>query len=123
MLSPVSPSQLSTTKSQFLILIIHSICPKVRDCVIHSCVPKYVLTISMMIGTQQPHEHKENFLQKILDRHHHGHGNEDKATEDKPQHTEGGIHDELKKDEEGMKKYLKEDEELEQEGQTYGGLM
>lgn len=75
-----------------------------------------------MAETQQPTEHKESFFEKILG-HHHKHGNEGQAAEDKPQGSEGGLHSELKKDEEGLKQYLKEDKELEEEGQTYGGLM
>ncbi|KAL4861937.1 hypothetical protein BDV12DRAFT_179615 [Aspergillus spectabilis] len=67
---------------------------------------------------------KESFFERVLDHHHH-HKQENKSQGDKK--GEGGFEDRLrgdmKKDEHGMKEYLKEDEELEQEGQTYGGLM
>lgn len=76
-----------------------------------------------MVDTQQPTEHKKPFFEKILDHHHHKHGNEDQAAKNKPQGGEGGLRSDLKKDEAGFKQYLKEDEQLEEEGQTYGGLM
>ena len=74
-----------------------------------------------MVDTQQPTEHKESFFDSIL--HHHKHGNEGQAAEDKPQSSEGGLRSKLKKDEESLKQYFKVDEQLEEEGQTYGGLM
>jgi hypothetical protein len=73
-----------------------------------------------MVDTQQPTEHKESFFEKILDQHHHKHGNEGQTAKDKPQ---GGLRSDLEKGEAGVKQYLKEDEQLEEEGQTYGGLM
>ncbi|KAJ5519044.1 hypothetical protein N7453_001466 [Penicillium expansum] len=73
--------------------------------------------------THQPTEHKESFFEKILDHHHHKHGNEGPAAEDKPEGSKGGLRSELKKEEGGFKKYLEEDKQLEEEGQTYGGLM
>ncbi|KAL2818711.1 hypothetical protein BDW59DRAFT_165374 [Aspergillus cavernicola] len=73
--------------------------------------------------TQQPTEHKESFFEKILDHHHHKNGNEGQAAKDKPRGGEGRLRSDLKEDEAGFKKYLKEDEQLEVEGQTYGGLM
>ncbi|CRL22002.1 unnamed protein product [Penicillium camemberti] len=76
---------------------------------------------------QQPTEHKKSFFENILHHHdhhdHHKHGNEGQAAEDKPQDSEGGLRSELKKDEESLKQYFKEDKQLEEEGQTYGGLM
>ncbi|KAJ5974777.1 hypothetical protein N7481_008484 [Penicillium waksmanii] len=76
----------------------------------------------MRLDTQQPAEHKEGLFKKIFD-HHHKHGHEEQDSKDKLQGGEGGIRSDLKKDEAGFKQYLKEDEQLEQEGQTYGGLM
>ncbi|KAL3471732.1 hypothetical protein BJX99DRAFT_236885 [Aspergillus californicus] len=74
--------------------------------------------------TQQPTEPKESFMEKILGHHHHHtQGNEGQAAKDKPQEGKGGLRSDLKKDEEGLKQYLKEDEQLEEEGDTYGGLM
>ncbi|KAJ5512849.1 hypothetical protein N7463_002401 [Penicillium fimorum] len=71
--------------------------------------------------TQQPTVNNESFLEKIL--HHHKHENEGQAAKNNPQADEGELHSHLKKEEEGFKQYLKEDEQLEEEGQTYGGLM
>ncbi|CAL5870519.1 uncharacterized protein PFLUO_LOCUS4756 [Penicillium psychrofluorescens] len=71
--------------------------------------------------TQQPTEHKESFVEKIFD--HHKHGNEGHAAKDEPQGGEGRLRSDLEKDKAGLKQYLKEDEQLEEEGQTYGGLM
>ena len=76
----------------------------------------------MRTDTQQPTEHKEGLFKKIFD-HHHKDEHKDQDSKDKPQGGEGGIRSDLKKDEAGLKEYLKEDEKLEQEGQTYGGLM
>ncbi|KAJ5360097.1 hypothetical protein N7517_009288 [Penicillium concentricum] len=73
-------------------------------------------------ATQQPTEHNESFLERILDRHHE-HENKGQAAENKPQADEGELHSDLKKHEEGFKQYLKEDKQLEEEGQAYGGLM
>ncbi|KAJ5825158.1 hypothetical protein N7474_002296 [Penicillium riverlandense] len=81
-----------------------------------------MLTRDSMVDTQQPTEHKESFVEKILD-HHHKHGDEGQAAKDKPQGGEGGLRSELEKGEAGLKEYIKEDEQLEEEGQTYGGLM
>ncbi|KAJ5337324.1 uncharacterized protein N7506_005346 [Penicillium brevicompactum] len=75
----------------------------------------------LMIDTQEPNKHKENLLEKILDHHHHKNGKEDQANDKSPH--EGGLRSELKKDEAGFKKYIQEDEKLEEEGRTYGGLM
>lgn len=55
--------------------------------------------------------------------HHHSRDGAEHEAEDSTQHHKGGIREDLKKDDAGLKKYLKEDEELEEEGQTYGGLM
>jgi hypothetical protein len=75
-----------------------------------------------MVDTQ-PTQH-ESFFEKIHSHHgHHEHGSEGQAAEDKPKGSEGGLRSDLRKDEEGLKKYFKEDEQLEEEGQTYGGLM
>ncbi|KAJ5472261.1 hypothetical protein N7530_006262 [Penicillium desertorum] len=73
--------------------------------------------------SQKPTQHK-SFFEKILPHHgHHENGSEGQAAEDKPKRSEGGLRSDLRKDEEGLKQYLKEDEQLEEEGQTYGGLM
>ncbi|CAI7635833.1 uncharacterized protein N7487_011818 [Penicillium crustosum] len=74
---------------------------------------------------QQPTEHKTPFFENILHHHdhHNKHGNEGQTAEDKSQDSEGGLRSELKKDEESLKQYFKEDKQLEEEGQTYGGLM
>lgn len=86
-----------------------------------------MLTRDSMVDNQQPTEHKKSFFENILHHHdhhdHHKHGNEGQAAEDKPQDSEGGLRSELKKDEENLKQYFKEDKQLEEEGQTYGGLM
>lgn len=80
-----------------------------------------MLTSDSMVDNQQPTEHNKSIFENIL--HHHKHGNEGQAAEDKPQSSEGGMRSELKKDEESLKQYFKEDKQLEEEGQTYGGLM
>jgi hypothetical protein len=77
---------------------------------------------STRTDTQQPTEHKEGLFKKIFD-HRHKDEHKEQDSKDKPQGGEGGIRSDLKKDEAGLKKYIKEDEQLEQEGQTYGGLM
>jgi hypothetical protein len=84
-----------------------------------------MLSRDSMVDTQQPPEHKESFFEKILGHHNHHnkHGNEGQPTEDKPRGSERGLRSDLKKDENGLKEYLKEDKQLEEEGQTYGGLM
>ncbi|GFF98097.1 hypothetical protein IFM53868_09637 [Aspergillus udagawae] len=71
----------------------------------------------------QKSEHQEPFLERILDRHHYKHANESKDDNKDQGSHENRLHDVLKTDERGSKEYLKEDEQLEQEGQTYGGLM
>ena len=77
-----------------------------------------------MVDNQQTTEHKKSIFENILHHdHHHKHGNEGQAAEDKPQSSEGGLRSELEKDEESLKQYFKEDKRLEEEGQTYGGLM
>ncbi|KAE8334224.1 hypothetical protein BDV24DRAFT_170409 [Aspergillus arachidicola] len=74
--------------------------------------------------TQQPTEHKVSHLEKILDHYHHQkNGNGNQAPKDKPHGGEDGLRSELKKGEAACKQYFKQDEQLEQEGQTYGGLM
>ncbi|KAJ5178827.1 hypothetical protein N7492_002037 [Penicillium capsulatum] len=76
----------------------------------------------MSEGTQHP-DHKESFMEKILDHHKHdSHENESQKSKEKPREG-GGFHADLKKEEEKFKNYIKEDETLEQEGRTYGGLM
>lgn len=75
-----------------------------------------------MVDTQQSTEHKKSLFENILYRH-HKHGNESQAAEDKPQGSDDGLRSELKKDEESLKQYFEEDKQLEEEGQTYGGLM
>ncbi|KAJ5598348.1 hypothetical protein N7537_008432 [Penicillium hordei] len=72
--------------------------------------------------TQQPTEHKKSLFENILHRH-PKHGNEGQTAEDMPQGSEGELRSELKKEEESLKQYFKEDKQLEEEGQTYGGLM
>lgn len=79
------------------------------------------MTVFRRTDTQDPNKHKEYFFEKIFDHHHHENGKNDQ-TNDKPQH-ESGLRSELKKDETGFKKYIQEDEKLEEEGRTYGGLM
>lgn len=74
------------------------------------------------IDTQNP-EHHESFFNRIFDHHGHKQENDPKKVEHDEGNHEHRFHDTLKKDERGLKEYLKEDEELEQEGQTYGGLM
>lgn len=81
----------------------------------------------MRIDTQKPAdtEHEESFFERVLD-HHHKHRDEPQGDESKDKdagHEGSSRHDDLKKDEEGLKRYFKEDEKLEEEGQTYGGLM
>ncbi|KAJ5131098.1 uncharacterized protein N7515_007137 [Penicillium bovifimosum] len=77
-----------------------------------------------MVETQQSTEHKESFFEKIFDHHdHHKHRNEGQTDKDKRLSGEGGLRSDLKKDEDGFKQYLKDDKRLEEEGQTYRGLM
>lgn len=79
--------------------------------------------------SQEPVHQQEGFFERIL---HHHHQNEEakyekepcEDNEDKDDHSHDDRHkgkgeSELDK----MKDYLHEDEELEQEGRTYGGLM
>ncbi|KAL4962982.1 uncharacterized protein BDV14DRAFT_177345 [Aspergillus stella-maris] len=66
-------------------------------------------------------QHKDSLMNKII--HPHRHKHEEQAANDKPESAEGGPPSEMKKDEEIMKHYLKKDEQMEQEGKTYGGLM
>ncbi|KAL3461898.1 hypothetical protein BJX64DRAFT_150259 [Aspergillus heterothallicus] len=74
-------------------------------------------------NTQQPPEHKESLLDRL--RHHHHHNEDKTESQDmsKPAEHQGGLREDLKKDEEDFKQYMKKDEELEEEGDTYGGLM
>ncbi|KAL4945562.1 hypothetical protein BDV06DRAFT_219251 [Aspergillus oleicola] len=71
--------------------------------------------------TQQPTHHKESLMDRIF--HPHRRRSEDHAAKDKPEGAEGGLRSDLKKDEEGLKDYVKKDEQMEEEGRTYGGLM
>ncbi|KAL4891108.1 hypothetical protein BDV59DRAFT_203828 [Aspergillus ambiguus] len=73
---------------------------------------------------QEP-EHKEPFFERVLDRHHRHQqpGDESKDDNKNRHHHENRLRNDLKKDESGLKEYFEEDEELEREGQTYGGLM
>ncbi|KAL2810345.1 hypothetical protein BJX63DRAFT_434393 [Aspergillus granulosus] len=66
---------------------------------------------------------KEGFIEKILDHHHHEHGDKGQAAKDQPQGIWGEIRSDMKKNEAGLKEYLEKDEELEEEGKTYAGLM
>ncbi|OKP14882.1 hypothetical protein PENSUB_5478 [Penicillium subrubescens] len=80
-------------------------------------------------SSQEPAHQHEGFFERIL--HHHNQNedakyqkepDQDKAHKDDHDHD----HDAHKKKEselDKMKDYLHEDEELEQEGRTYGGLM
>ncbi|KAJ5778585.1 hypothetical protein N7520_001831 [Penicillium odoratum] len=72
----------------------------------------------------QPTEHKESFFEKIFD-HHHKHEDEehDKDNDKDQPHHGGGLGSDMKKDEEGFRDYIKEDEEESKGGQEYGGLM
>lgn len=76
----------------------------------------------MKTDAQQPTAHKEGFFKKVFD-HQHKHEDKHQDSKDKPQSGESGIRSDLTKGETGLKEYLKEDELLEQEGKTYGGLM
>lgn len=81
----------------------------------------------MKLDTQQPTqqntEHKEGFFERHFDHHHHNNGHDDQDPKGRQEDSEGGIRSSLKKDEARFKEYIKEDEQLEEEGQTYGGLM
>ncbi|KAL3454199.1 hypothetical protein BJX65DRAFT_262982 [Aspergillus insuetus] len=78
---------------------------------------------------QENKPHKEGFLEKILDHHHrHEHGDksqtaENQTAENQSQGKWSDLRSDIRKDEAGFKEYLKEDEEMEEEGRTYGGLM
>ncbi|GLI77925.1 hypothetical protein PoHVEF18_006222 [Penicillium ochrochloron] len=82
-------------------------------------------------SSQEPVHQQEGFFERIL---HHHHQNEDAKYQKEPDqdkaHKDDHDHDhdrdtQKKKESEldKMKDYLHEDEELEQEGRTYGGLM
>ncbi|KAL2839803.1 hypothetical protein BJY01DRAFT_24351 [Aspergillus pseudoustus] len=70
---------------------------------------------------------KEGFMEKILDHHHHRHHHEDgdkgQSANNQPQGIWSDLHSDIRKDEAGLKEYLKKDEQMEEEGKTYGGLM
>jgi hypothetical protein len=67
---------------------------------------------------------KEGFMDKILDHHHrHEHGDKNRTAENQSQGKWSDLRSDIRKDEAGFKEYLKEDEEMEKEGRTYGGLM
>lgn len=75
--------------------------------------------------------HKENFVERLFDHHHHGHhGQDGKSGEQsqsggQSQQQQGGSQQPEHKESEMNKfrDYIKEDEKIEQEGGTYGGLM
>ncbi|KAL4785402.1 hypothetical protein BJX76DRAFT_181929 [Aspergillus varians] len=84
----------------------------------------------LRIDTQNPTEHKEGIFEKIFDHHHHhhnhendGNGAEDHGGKKDENDVEDKIREDVKKDEGGVKDWLKREQELEDEGQTYGGLM
>lgn len=77
----------------------------------------------MIAPSHQPKEGGESFIKKVFDHHRHEHGSEGENAMNKPQDGGSGLRAELKKEEKGFKQYLKEDEQLEKEGRTYGGLM
>ncbi|KAL2845491.1 hypothetical protein BJY01DRAFT_247646 [Aspergillus pseudoustus] len=72
---------------------------------------------------QSKTENKETFLDRLRGHHHHDEHKNENQEGDKPTVNESGLRETLKKDEEGAKKYLKEDQKLEEEGDIYGGLM
>ncbi|KAB8213256.1 hypothetical protein BDV33DRAFT_210388 [Aspergillus novoparasiticus] len=73
--------------------------------------------------TQQPTECKESYFEKIIEHHSLKNGNGHQVRKDKSHGVEGELHSDLKKCEAACKRYLKRDKQLEEEGQTYGGLM
>ncbi|CEJ61772.1 hypothetical protein PMG11_10291 [Penicillium brasilianum] len=79
--------------------------------------------------SQEPVHQQEGFFERILHRHHQNQDaqyqkepDQDKSGKDEHDHDE---HDKKKGESEldKMKDYLHEDEELEAEGRTYGGLI
>ncbi|KAL3483586.1 hypothetical protein BJX62DRAFT_220014 [Aspergillus germanicus] len=67
---------------------------------------------------------KEGFIEKIFDHHRrHEHGDKNQTAENQSQGKWNDLRSDIRKDEAGFKEYLKEDEEMEKEGRTYGGLM
>lgn len=77
-------------------------------------VPKLILP-----GTQP--QHKEGFVERFFEHHHHHNkdnhsGDQSKEQDQKPQHQKESEMDKLRD-------YYHRDEELEEQGQTYGGLM
>lgn len=79
--------------------------------------------------SQDPVQQHEGFFERILHHHHQNQeaqyqkdSDQDKTDKDEHHHDE---HDKKKEESEldKMKDYLHEDEELEAEGRTYGGLM
>jgi len=77
-------------------------------------VPKLILPET------QP-QHKEGFVERFFEHHHHHNkdnhsGDQSKEQDQKPQHQKESEMDKLRD-------YYHRDEELEEQGQTYGGLM
>jgi len=73
-------------------------------------------------------EHKEPFIKRIFD-HHHDNVQENTVQADNKdgvsnhQSNFESLKSGLKKDEEGLENYYQDDKALEEEGETYGGLM
>ncbi|KAJ5104756.1 hypothetical protein NUU61_002103 [Penicillium alfredii] len=78
--------------------------------------------------TQKAPENKMSFMAKIFE-HHQDHGQDNTSQGGNKDEAFGHqshlrtLEKDLKKDEEGIRKYYQEDKTLEEEGKTYGGLM
>lgn len=65
----------------------------------------------------------EKVIEKVTEYDRHERKDESRDATNISKDGRHGLHFNLKEDEENLKQYIKEDKQLEEEGQTYGGLM